>query len=548
MALCMLAPNPIPAFPRLQPPTRHCSRQGKSFSDSASGLVVQCPFASKVQDQTAVRRSANYQPSIWDYDYIQSLRSNYVGKTHMKRLDELKGFVKMMLIGKDEKALDQLETIDLLQRLGVSYHFEDEIKSKLDCRYKNYDRNNMWKGASYFSMEGESVLDEARDFTKKHLEKSLEHSLDKNLARLVSHSLELPLHWRMLGIEARWFMDIYERRQDMDPSLLEFAKLDYNMVQAIHQEDLKDVSKWWKNIGLGEQMSFTRDRLVENFLWAVGHAFEPQFGYCRKIITKVLALIVTIDDIYDIYGTLDELEIFTDAVDRWDINAMDQLPEYMKMCFLALFNSVNEMAYNVLKEEGSNIIPHLRKMWADLCKCYLVEARWYYSGYTPTLQEYITNGLISSSAPAILGHASFSVSNPVMDAIEFLEKRLNVIHGSSMILWLSDDLGTSKDELKRGDVPKSIQCYMHQTGASQEEACELIKYLIGDSWKKMNKEQSMDSPFSRIFIGIAMNVGRMGQRAYLYGDGYGVQARETKDDILLTLIESVPLNRYTKVC
>lgn len=63
----------------------------------------------------------------------------------MKRLDELKGFVKMMLIGKDEKPLDQLVTIDLLQRLGVSYHFEDEIKSILDCRYKNYDRNNMWK-------------------------------------------------------------------------------------------------------------------------------------------------------------------------------------------------------------------------------------------------------------------------------------------------------------------------------------------------------------------------------------------------------------------
>ena len=41
---------------------------------------------------------------------------------------------------------------------------------------------------------------------------------------------------------------------------------------------------------------------------------------------------------------------------------MDQLPEYMKICFLALFNSVNEMAYNVLKKEGSNIIPHLRKM------------------------------------------------------------------------------------------------------------------------------------------------------------------------------------------
>ena len=57
----------------------------------------------------------------------------------------------MMLIGKDEKPLDQLVTIDLLQRLGVSYHFEDEIKSILDCRYKNYDRNNMWKAENLYA-------------------------------------------------------------------------------------------------------------------------------------------------------------------------------------------------------------------------------------------------------------------------------------------------------------------------------------------------------------------------------------------------------------
>ena len=40
---------------------------------------------------------------------------------------------------------------------------------------------------------------------------------------------------------------------------------------------------------------------------------------------------------------------------------MDQLPEYMKICFLALFNSSNEIAYDILKEKGSNIIRHLRK-------------------------------------------------------------------------------------------------------------------------------------------------------------------------------------------
>ena len=40
---------------------------------------------------------------------------------------------------------------------------------------------------------------------------------------------------------------------------------------------------------------------------------------------------------------------------------MDQLPEYMKICFLALYNTINEMAYDLLKEKGSHVIAYLSK-------------------------------------------------------------------------------------------------------------------------------------------------------------------------------------------
>ena len=75
--------------------------------------------------------------------------------------------------------------------------------------------------------------------------------------------------------------------------------------------------RWWANLGLVDKdLSFSRDRLVENYLFAMGFASEPKFAFYRMILTQVHCLITAIDDIFDVYGTLDELELFTAAVDR----------------------------------------------------------------------------------------------------------------------------------------------------------------------------------------------------------------------------------------
>jgi (-)-alpha-terpineol synthase len=77
--------------------------------------------------------------------------------------------------------------------------------------------------------------------------------------------------------------------------------------------------RWWRSTGLGEKLNFTRDRLIECFLWCVGMKYEPQFGYFRRMCTRICVIITIIDDVYDVYGTLDELELFTDVIERLEI-------------------------------------------------------------------------------------------------------------------------------------------------------------------------------------------------------------------------------------
>ena len=92
--------------------------------------------------------------------------------------------------------------------------------------------------------------------------------------------------------------------------------------------------------------------------------------------------------------------------------------------------------------------------------------------------------------------------------------------------------------MNRGDVPKSVQCYMTERDASEEEAREHVRFLIGETWKKMNKERVSDSSiFSEDFKACAVNLGRMAQFMYQYGDGHGIQHPKIRDQITGLLLE-----------
>lgn len=581
MAFCSSAPSLccslIGAYPRTAP--------SKSSPRRCLLLPIRC-----AAQTPPPRRSADYQPSSWSDEYIQSLRTDTkVEEDNARRMGKLSEDVKQLIYRK-KGIEDQLQLIDHLRQLGAAYHFKEDIKDALWTIYDSMEEVSMLlkdnlhatalmfrllrehgfavsegvfnrfideKGnlktshrhqteglvslyeASHIAKEGEHVLEEATNFTTKQLKSLMEGSLEPHLREHVAHALELPLNLRMPRLQTRWFIEACQREANTNPVLLELAKLDFNRVQSIHQTELREVSSWWSNLGLAQRLPFSRDRLMENYFWTVGWAFEPQFARYRETQTKAICLITTIDDVYDVYGTMDELELFTDAVDRWDANAMDKLPEYMKICFLALFNTTNDTAYNVMKEKGLDIIPHLKKALSDLCKAYMVEARWYHQGYTPNLAEYLENALVSISGPLALTLACCTSDDVTREALDGFQSCSEIARWSSMIFRLCDDLGTSKDELRRGDVPKSIECHMHESGVSEDAAREHIRRLIRGNWRAINGDRSFTSCFEKNLKMIAINIPRMAHCMYQYGDGYGKPDGVIEDRIRSLLIEPI---------
>ncbi|KAK8503376.1 hypothetical protein V6N12_034771 [Hibiscus sabdariffa] len=161
----------------------------------------------------------------------------------------------------------------------------------------------------------------------------------------------------------------------------------------------------------------------------------------------------------------------------------------------------------------------------------------------PTFKDYIENAWVSISGPVILSHAcSSTLNSTTKDCFELWKENSNMIYCSSLIFRLANDLETSVDELKRGDVPKSIQCYMHETGSSEAEAREHIRKSIDTTWKRMNGEylSMAHSTSSPMLIKIAFSMARMAQCMYQYGDGHGVADQETKHRVKLLLVSSIP--------
>ncbi|CAI0420389.1 unnamed protein product [Linum tenue] len=48
-------------------------------------------------------------------------------------------------------------------------------------------------------------------------------------------------------------------------------------------------------------------------------------------------------------------------LNRWDAEELDELPEYMKICFMAVYNTANELAYYTIKQQGFNCLPYLKQ-------------------------------------------------------------------------------------------------------------------------------------------------------------------------------------------
>ncbi|KAJ4801535.1 Sesquiterpene synthase [Rhynchospora pubera] len=526
------------------------------------------------------RRSYVYEPNLWGDFFITHAVPIQSQDWLEMRVNELKAEVRT-LIKSSADIIEKITLIDTIQHLGIGYLFEKEIDEELtSLNSVTFDSNDLHEVALYFRLLRQHGFPVSADIFSKFknddgsfkttlsrdargllslynaaslricdediLEKAsfLAHDglicmiddLKCPLKNQVSRALKTPLPRMSKRLEARWYIHEYEE-ESPNHVILELAKLDFNIVQALHCEELKAITIWWKDFNLKQKLGYARDRIVETYFWMTGVYFEPQFSRARIILVKAFALITILDDTYDVHATLEECRQLAHAVQRWDKESAEMLDDYLKVVYLKLI-SLCEETEKELEPSEKYRASYLIEWYKTQIRSYLQEAEWLAAGYIPTFKERLDVSLITSGVP-LLCCASFIGMGDIAtkEAFLWVNQIPDMVRASFEIARFIDDVVGHEREHLAGELATVLDCYIKEQKISKEEAVIRFKCWTEGAWRRLNKARLMPTAVSPVLIERIFNFSAMIQVLYNHMSNGFCEPINVKEYITLLYIE-----------
>ncbi|CAL1393903.1 unnamed protein product [Linum trigynum] len=179
--------------------------------------------------------------------------------------------------------------------------------------------------------------------------------------------------------------------------------------------------------------------------------WESKYSLARHFLTKVTVLISSLDDIYDVKATIDQLELFTATITRWGKAAGDDdLPEYMGHWMEAMTGVIDGIDDIVSKEGRGYCVEYLKLALKNQAKAYLSEARWLARKVVPSVEEY-------------------------REVFEWLLADPAILVASSDMCRLTDDVVSHEFEQERKHAASSVEFgYTHSTKDTKDVITSLL--------------------------------------------------------------------------
>ncbi|KAI0512274.1 hypothetical protein KFK09_012913 [Dendrobium nobile] len=331
-------------------------------------------------------------------------------------------------------------------------------------------------------------------YSLKKFELEIEHELEHKWLARMDH-LEHRLYIEGGGIYNFWVGKNAPYRILQNNDLLQLAIDNFMMRQSTYTKEIQELRRWSKNTGLS-MMGFGREKTTYCYFAMASSSCLPLDTYSRKEATKCAILITVADDFFDEKGSMHELSILADAVQRWE---GESLTSHSKVIFTALDNLVQDISLKFPKRHGHGVKKILQNTWKEIFKSWLKEAEWSRSSHYPSIDQYIENATTSIAVDMIILTACY-LTNSKVDAEEFWSFNNTMITKSLMISCrLLNDLESYEKEAKAGK-PNIVLLYLKENPKAKiDDAIAFVRTILEKRKKELlQMAMSRDSATSQM--------------------------------------------------
>ncbi|GJX86920.1 translation initiation factor 3 [Tanacetum coccineum] len=284
----------------------------------------------------------------------------------------------------------QSVSFSLLQSKFSCLRFQfTSLRVRITCRYGG-GGNSRLEDSRKSQQQNSSNDDQALDVTT--IRSNTVRLIDdqQNMVGIVSKSAAI-----QMAEDAE--LDLVILSPDADPPVVKLMDYGYNIDVHDYSVRLRAAQKFLKD---GDKVKVIvnlkgRENEFRNNAIELLKRFRNDIGELMRDVSPQH----WVDNwIQDVGGTKTICSEFLNLIRMWEISAMEQLPEYLKPLYKIILNEHTELEKQLSKNgRGNSVTASKQAVFQELARGYLQEAEWRHRGQVPSFQEYMKNGLITST-------------------------------------------------------------------------------------------------------------------------------------------------------
>uniref|UniRef100_A0A0D9VHC7 Uncharacterized protein n=1 Tax=Leersia perrieri TaxID=77586 RepID=A0A0D9VHC7_9ORYZ len=244
---------------------------------------------------------------------------------------------------------------------------------------------------------------------------------------------------------------------------------EFSSAQSVYQQDLQYLKSWAEDIGLYE-LKFARLMPLNAIFSSAATMFPPELSDARIAWSQNSLLTTAVDDLFDVGGSIEEMENFVALIDKWDKHGeVGFCSKHVEILFYAVYNTNKQIAAKIALIQNRDVVDHIAELWLGAMRGMMAESKWAENKHIPkSMEEYMAAAEESFALGPIVPVAAYFIGPHLSKEVVRSEEYGQLFKHMNIVGRLLNDVMTYEREIKMGKANSVLIKAFSRDGGSPE--------------------------------------------------------------------------------